>query len=157
MPFYFQAALDNSPLRSGVNYMSLAVPQMIGLLAGGGIVTVWGQYVRLPSMYTLQRLTVTSLDADHIVVSSPVWYWIRLLNHAPDRHLDCSMGNLYGLNRTWTWDGSQCASHSDSSCYGDVSEPFPDTQFFELTCTHLRSDNDIFIANGKSRLHKPRL
>ena len=45
MPFYFQAALNNSPLRSGVNYMSLAVPQMIGLLAGGGIVTVWGQYV----------------------------------------------------------------------------------------------------------------
>lgn len=47
MPFYFQAALNNSPLRSGVSYMSLAVPQMIGLLAGGGIVTVWGQYVSL--------------------------------------------------------------------------------------------------------------
>lgn len=45
MPFYFQAALDDSPFQSGVNYMSLAVPQMIGLLAGGGIVTVWGQYV----------------------------------------------------------------------------------------------------------------
>ena len=46
MPFYFQAALDKSPLRSGVDYMALAVPQMIGLLAGGGIVTAWGQYVR---------------------------------------------------------------------------------------------------------------
>ncbi|KAL9018649.1 MAG: hypothetical protein Q9185_004060 [Variospora sp. 1 TL-2023] len=44
LPFYFQAALNDSPLRSGVNYMALAVPQMIGLLAGGGIVTVWGQY-----------------------------------------------------------------------------------------------------------------
>ncbi|KAL8969893.1 MAG: hypothetical protein Q9197_004104 [Variospora fuerteventurae] len=45
LPFYFQAALNDSPLRSGVNYMALAVPQMIGLLAGGGIVTVWGQYM----------------------------------------------------------------------------------------------------------------
>ncbi|MCJ1413948.1 hypothetical protein MMC32_000273 [Xylographa parallela] len=45
MPYYFQAALNNSPLQSGINYMSLAVPQMIGLLAGGGIVTVWGQYM----------------------------------------------------------------------------------------------------------------
>lgn len=47
MPFYFQAALNDSPLRSGINYMSLAIPQMIGLLAGGGIVTKWGHYVRV--------------------------------------------------------------------------------------------------------------
>ncbi len=46
MPFYFQAALNRSPLRSGVDYMSLAVPQMIGLLAGGGITTATGHYVR---------------------------------------------------------------------------------------------------------------
>jgi len=46
MPFHFQATLNNSPLKSGVNYMSLAVPQMIGLLAGGGITTVTGHYVR---------------------------------------------------------------------------------------------------------------
>lgn len=46
MPFYFQATLNNTPLKSGVNYMSLAVPQMIGLLAGGGITTVTGHYVR---------------------------------------------------------------------------------------------------------------
>ena len=48
MPFYFQAALNRSPLRSGVDYMSLAVPQMIGLLAGGGITTATGHYVRVP-------------------------------------------------------------------------------------------------------------
>ena len=45
MPFYFQAALNHTPLQSGVNYMSLAVPQMIGLLAGGGITTATGHYV----------------------------------------------------------------------------------------------------------------
>ncbi|MCJ1393362.1 hypothetical protein MMC18_006235 [Xylographa bjoerkii] len=45
MPFYFQAALNQSPLTSGVSYMSLAVPQMIGLLVGGGVVTKWGHYM----------------------------------------------------------------------------------------------------------------
>jgi hypothetical protein len=46
MPFYFQAALNQSPLKSGVSYMSLAVPQMIGLLGGGAITTATGHYVR---------------------------------------------------------------------------------------------------------------
>ncbi|PVH92484.1 MFS general substrate transporter [Periconia macrospinosa] len=45
MPFYFQAALHQSPLKSGVSYMSLAVPQMIGLFAGGGITTATGHYM----------------------------------------------------------------------------------------------------------------
>lgn len=45
MPFYFQAGLGHSPLRSGVDYISLAVPQMIGLLAGGGITTATGHYM----------------------------------------------------------------------------------------------------------------
>ncbi|MCJ1377535.1 hypothetical protein MMC17_000630 [Xylographa soralifera] len=45
MPFYIQAALNQSPLTSGISYMSLAVPQMIGLLVGGGVVTKWGHYM----------------------------------------------------------------------------------------------------------------
>ena len=47
MPFYFQAALAQSPLQSGISYMSLAVPQMIGLIAGGSITTATGHNVRL--------------------------------------------------------------------------------------------------------------
>ena len=53
MPFYFQAGLHQSPLKSGVSYMSLAVPQMIGLIAGGGITTVTGHYVSM--IYTVQE------------------------------------------------------------------------------------------------------
>ena len=45
MPFYFQAGLGHSPLKSGVDYISLAVPQMIGLLAGGAITTATGHYM----------------------------------------------------------------------------------------------------------------
>ncbi|MCJ1342376.1 hypothetical protein MMC31_000558 [Peltigera leucophlebia] len=81
MPFYFQAALDNSPIRSGVNYMSLAVPQMIGLLAGGGIVTLWGQYMPVilfaqvlcaigsGLLTTLRTETSTSLWATYMVLT----------------------------------------------------------------------------------------
>lgn len=41
----FPAALDQTALSSGISYMSLAIPQMIGLLAGGGITTVTGHYM----------------------------------------------------------------------------------------------------------------
>lgn len=56
MPYYFQAALNDSPLRSGINYMSLAIPQMFGLLAGGGMVTIWGQYVRVRPQCAAERV-----------------------------------------------------------------------------------------------------
>lgn len=49
LPFYFQAALGQSPIQSAVSYISLAVPQMIGLLVGGGVTTATGQYVRYPA------------------------------------------------------------------------------------------------------------
>ncbi|KAF2704539.1 MFS general substrate transporter [Pleomassaria siparia CBS 279.74] len=59
MPFYFQAALNQSPLKSGVSYMSdsLAVPQMIGLIAGGGITTATGHY--MPVILVAQVLCAT--------------------------------------------------------------------------------------------------
>ena len=37
--------------------MSVAVPQMIGLLAGGGIVTLWGQYVGFLLLLEIARLS----------------------------------------------------------------------------------------------------
>ncbi|CAG8953636.1 hypothetical protein HYFRA_00010095 [Hymenoscyphus fraxineus] len=45
IPFYFQAALAQSPIKSAVSYMALAIPQMVGLLAGGGITTKTGHYM----------------------------------------------------------------------------------------------------------------
>ncbi|KAI4139613.1 MAG: hypothetical protein LQ341_004154 [Variospora aurantia] len=72
LPFYFQAALNDSPLRSGVNYMALAVPQMIGLLAGGGIVTVWGQYVS-------SRETFPARQGLTVLVQMPVILFAQVL------------------------------------------------------------------------------
>ena len=44
--FYFQAALNQSPRKGSDSYMFLAVPQIIGLIAGGGITTAIEQDVR---------------------------------------------------------------------------------------------------------------
>ncbi|KAL8687226.1 MAG: hypothetical protein Q9218_006545, partial [Villophora microphyllina] len=54
MPFYFQAALNDTALRSGISYMSLAIPQMVGLFAGGGITTATGHYVQMPVILVAQ-------------------------------------------------------------------------------------------------------
>ncbi|KAI4263583.1 MAG: hypothetical protein L6R42_001283 [Xanthoria sp. 1 TBL-2021] len=45
IPFYFQAGLGHSPSKSAVDFIALAVPQMVGLLAGGGITTATGHYM----------------------------------------------------------------------------------------------------------------
>lgn len=45
MPYYFQAGQGASPIRSAVEYISLAAPLMVGLLAGGGITTATGHYM----------------------------------------------------------------------------------------------------------------
>lgn len=47
LPFYFQAARGTSAIRSGVNYIALAVPQFVALLGSGGLVTRFDDYVRL--------------------------------------------------------------------------------------------------------------
>ena len=87
MPFYFQAALKQSPLRSGVSYMSLAVPQMIGLIAGGGITTVTGQYVRC----MITDSSMTSTDTPH---QMPVIIFAQVL---------CAVGSgLLTTLHTWT-------------------------------------------------------
>ncbi|PWY86717.1 MFS multidrug transporter-like protein, partial [Aspergillus heteromorphus CBS 117.55] len=45
MPYYFQAGQGVSPIRSAVEYISLAVPLMVCLLLGGGITTATGHYM----------------------------------------------------------------------------------------------------------------
>ncbi|OCL09619.1 permease of the major facilitator superfamily [Glonium stellatum] len=56
LPFYFQAVLDTSAIRSGVNYMALAVPQFFALLLSGGLVSRFGYY--MPAILFGQALCV---------------------------------------------------------------------------------------------------
>ncbi|KAL8982245.1 MAG: hypothetical protein Q9177_005332, partial [Variospora cf. flavescens] len=131
LPFYFQAALNDSPLRSGVNYMALAVPQMIGLLAGGGIVTVWGQY--MPVILFAQVLCAIGsglLTTLRIDTSTALWGTYLALT---------GLGLGLGVNVPHI--AIQAVMKTS------VLSHWHDAQLTEIGITLLR-DNDIFIANG---------
>jgi MFS family permease len=90
MPFYFQAALNQSPLKSGVSYMSLAVPQMIGLIVGGGVTTVTGHY--MPVILVAQVLCGTGaglLTTITTSTSTALWATFMVL---------CGLGLGLGVN-----------------------------------------------------------
>jgi MFS family permease len=90
MPFYFQAALNQSPLESGVSYMTLAVPQMVGLILGGGITTVTGHY--MPVILVAQILCGTGaglLTTITASTSTALWATFMVL---------CGLGLGLGVN-----------------------------------------------------------
>ncbi|KAF1969851.1 MFS general substrate transporter [Bimuria novae-zelandiae CBS 107.79] len=90
IPFYFQAGLHQSPLRSGVSYMSFAVPQMIGLLAGGGITTATGHY--MPIIVIAQILCAIGagfLTTISTTTSTALWATFMVL---------CGLGLGLGVN-----------------------------------------------------------
>lgn len=90
MPFYFQAGLGQSPLKSGVSYMSFAVPQMIGLIVGGGVTTATGHY--MPVILVAQVICgigaglLTTITA---TTSTAVWATFMVL---------CGLGLGLGVN-----------------------------------------------------------
>ncbi|CAF9937715.1 MAG: hypothetical protein HETSPECPRED_000625 [Heterodermia speciosa] len=47
LPFYFQAVQGGSALRSGVEFLALAVPQVVATVLAGGLATKSGHYVLL--------------------------------------------------------------------------------------------------------------
>jgi hypothetical protein len=63
LPFYFQAVLNTSAIRSGVNYTALAAPQFFGLLLSGIIVTRYGYYVSWPVCW--MSPSTTQLELKH--------------------------------------------------------------------------------------------
>jgi uncharacterized membrane protein len=90
MPFYFQAALDQSPLKGGVSYMSLAVPQMIGLIAGGGVTTATGHY--MPVILVAQIFCATGAGLlTTITTSTSTTLWATFM-------VFCGFGLGLGVN-----------------------------------------------------------
>ncbi|KAL8866857.1 MAG: hypothetical protein Q9174_006038 [Haloplaca sp. 1 TL-2023] len=47
LPFYFQAVLSATALRSGVDFLALAVPQVVATVMAGGLATKTGHYFPL--------------------------------------------------------------------------------------------------------------
>lgn len=45
LPFYFQSVLGYSAINSGVNFIALAFPELVGLMVSGGLTTKFGHYI----------------------------------------------------------------------------------------------------------------
>lgn len=48
LPIYFQSAQGVSTMQSGVRFIALVLPQIVGLVIVGAVVTQWGYYVGVP-------------------------------------------------------------------------------------------------------------
>ncbi|KAL8832112.1 MAG: hypothetical protein Q9170_005009 [Blastenia crenularia] len=157
VPFYFQAGLGHSPLKSAVDYISLAVPQMIGLLAGGGITTATGHYVRLspcPIILVDSPADDDAVDASHSGCSSLMRYRLRTLDNSPIRHSNSFMGRISGLDWPWARLGGQRAPYCNTGCDANVSQGRKQYRIIPPIYTPVDSDNDVFIANGISQFPK---
>ncbi|KAJ2999269.1 hypothetical protein NUW58_g43 [Xylaria curta] len=74
LPVYFQSAQGVSTTQSGVQFIALVLPQIVGLVVVGAIVTQWGYYVP----YMVAGVVVTSIGAGLLTtigVSTPTVQW----------------------------------------------------------------------------------
>ncbi|KAF2726752.1 efflux pump antibiotic resistance protein [Polyplosphaeria fusca] len=74
LPIYFQSIKGSSPTRSGVEYMALALPQIVFIVIAGAIATQWGYYVP----YLIGGTAIQAIGAGLLItldVDSPKYKW----------------------------------------------------------------------------------
>ncbi|KAI6088863.1 MFS general substrate transporter [Hypoxylon rubiginosum] len=74
LPIYFQSVQGVSTTQSGVRFIALVLPQIVGLVIVGAIVSQWGYYVP----YMILGVVVTSIGAGlltKIGISTPTVEW----------------------------------------------------------------------------------
>ncbi|KAI0383424.1 MFS general substrate transporter [Hypomontagnella monticulosa] len=74
VPIYFQSVQGVSTTQSGVRFIALVLPQIVGLVIVGGIVSQWGYYVP----YMILGVVVTSIGAGLLTmigISTPTVEW----------------------------------------------------------------------------------
>ncbi|KAF2971336.1 hypothetical protein GQX73_g2190 [Xylaria multiplex] len=74
LPIYFQSAQGVSTTQSGVRFIALVLPQIVGLVIVGAIVTQWGYYVP----YMILGVIITSIGAGLLTtigVTTPTVRW----------------------------------------------------------------------------------
>ncbi|KAK8026497.1 major facilitator superfamily domain-containing protein [Apiospora marii] len=81
LPIFFQSAQGVSTTESGVRFIALVLPQIVGLVIVGAIVTRWGYYVP----YMVAGVIVTSIGAGFlttidITTPTPVWATFMVIN-----------------------------------------------------------------------------
>lgn len=67
MPFFFQAVLGSSTIRSGIDFLPLAVPQVVATIISGVLVTKTGSYIPI----ILSGLVVTVLGNGLLISLTP--------------------------------------------------------------------------------------
>ncbi|KAF2451162.1 MFS general substrate transporter [Karstenula rhodostoma CBS 690.94] len=78
MPFYFQSVRGTSAIRSGVDYIALAVPQFFALLIAGGLVTRFGHY--MPVILTGQIICAIGTGLlTRVDIATPTAHWATFL------------------------------------------------------------------------------
>ncbi|PYH98111.1 permease of the major facilitator superfamily [Aspergillus ellipticus CBS 707.79] len=81
MPFYFQAVLGTNAVHSGVDLISVFIPEMIALIITGGIVMQWGYYVCYMVLGELICMAGTILLTKMHIGSSTVFWAAGLAVH----------------------------------------------------------------------------
>ncbi|KAK8139320.1 MFS general substrate transporter [Apiospora sp. TS-2023a] len=81
LPIFFQSAQRVSTTESGVRFIALVLPQIVGLVIVGAVVTKWGYYVP----YMLAGVVVTSIGAGFLTTidtttPTPVWAAFMVIN-----------------------------------------------------------------------------
>ncbi|KAK8129266.1 MFS general substrate transporter [Apiospora kogelbergensis] len=81
LPLYFQSVPGVSTTDSGVRFIALVLPQIVGLVIVGAIVTKWGYYVP----WIVAGIVITSIGAGFlttigIATSTPVWATFMVIN-----------------------------------------------------------------------------
>ncbi|KAJ3578732.1 hypothetical protein NPX13_g1830 [Xylaria arbuscula] len=74
LPIYFQSAQGVSTIQSGVRFISLVLPQIVGLVVVGAIVSQWGYYVP----YMILGIVINIIGAGLLTtigVSTPTVEW----------------------------------------------------------------------------------
>ncbi|KAL8721385.1 MAG: hypothetical protein Q9225_001932 [Loekoesia sp. 1 TL-2023] len=74
LPFYFQAVLGGSALRSGVEFLPLSIPQVIATVIAGGLATQYGHYFPIMLVGTIVCSVGTGLLI-RIQKATPVHIW----------------------------------------------------------------------------------
>ncbi|KAK7908715.1 major facilitator superfamily domain-containing protein [Apiospora marii] len=81
LPIFFQSAQGVSTTESGVRFIALVLPQIVGLVIVGAVVTRWGYYVP----YMVAGVIVTSIGAGFLTTididtPTPVWATFMVIN-----------------------------------------------------------------------------
>lgn len=114
LPIYFQSVQGVSTTQSGVRFIALVLPQIVGLVVTGALVSQWGYYVSDELYFPLLSLLIKSNLIGPIYDIGCGYYKYRRWTSNYDRpyHIYRAVGHIYGHQRTGHRYGTTTSVHS---------------------------------------------